>query len=160
MCGAQCRDCEGLVPLLRPDCQVVSRNSDRSMWLLCDLFDVTVIERQDPMFQVERNDNGLVVNGAADAVIAKLRMADWGWKTNWGNTDDGAVAFEVKGSFMKDNAAAAVFEVRPISPDQTALIVEGWKGNAMSAIGGNVFNVGVKKFANKAMDKAVEILTR
>ncbi len=112
------------------------------------------------MFQVQRNDNGLIVSGSADAVIAKLRMSDWGWKTNWLTSNDGSVAFEVKGSFMKDNAAAAIFEVQSLSPDQTALYVEGWKGNAMSAMGGNVFNVGVKKFQKKALDKAYEILTR
>ena len=112
------------------------------------------------MFQVQQNDNGLIVGGSADAVIAKLRMGNWGWTTKWGSTSDGAVAFEVKGSFMKDNAAAAIFEVRPLSADQTALVVEGWKGSGMSALGGNVFNVGVKKFQKKAIDKAVEILTR
>jgi hypothetical protein len=111
------------------------------------------------MFQVQRNDNGLIVSGSADAVIAKLRMSDWGWKTNWLNTGDGSVAFEVKGSFMKDNAAAAIFEIRSMSPEQTAVYVEGSKGSAMTALGGNVFNVGVKKFQNKALDKAYEILT-
>jgi len=102
------------------------------------------------MFQVQRNDNGLIVSGSADAVIAKLRMSDWGWKTNWLTSDDGSVAFEVKGSFMKDNAAAAIFEIESLSPDQTALHVEGW----------NVFNVGVKTLQKKALDKAYEILTR
>lgn len=111
------------------------------------------------MFEVGRSDNGLIVGGSADAVIAKLRMGNWGWTTKWGQTGDGAVAFEVKGSFMKDNAAAAIFEVRPISAEQTALIVEGWKGSGMTALGGNVFNVGVKKFQRKAIDKAYEILT-
>ncbi len=111
------------------------------------------------MFEVGRNENGLIVNGSPDAVIAKLRMGNWGWTTKWGQTDDGAVAFEVKGAFMKDNAASAIFEVRPISADQTALIVEGTKGSAMSAMGGNIFNVGVKKFQKKAIDKAYEILT-
>jgi hypothetical protein len=111
------------------------------------------------MFEVQTNENGLIVNAHADAVIAKLRMGNWGWKTSWGSTSDGAVAFEIKGSFMKDNAAAAIFEVRPLSQDQTALIVEGWKGRSMAALGGNVFNVGVRKFQQKAIDKAFEILT-
>lgn len=111
------------------------------------------------MFEVGRNENGLIVNGSTDAVIAKLRMGNWGWTTNWGQTDDGAVAFEVKGAFMKDNGCSAIFEVRPISAQQTALNVEGNKGGFSTAMGGNVFSVGVKKFQKKAIDKAYEILT-
>lgn len=111
------------------------------------------------MFQVQRNDNGLMVSGSSDAVITKLRMGSWGWTTNWGHTRDGAVALEVKGSVFKDNAAAAIIEIRQVSADQTALIVEGWRGSGMAAIGGNTFNVGVKKFQKKAIDKAFEILT-
>lgn len=109
------------------------------------------------MFQVQRNDNGLIIGGSSEAVIAKLRMADWGWKANSLSTSHGSVAFKIKGSFMKDNAAAAIFEVQALSPDQTALYVQGWRGDGMAAIGGNVFNVGVKKFQKKALDKAVKI---
>jgi hypothetical protein len=110
------------------------------------------------MFQVERKDNGLIVNGQPQDVIAKLKSSDWGWKTQWGNAPDGTVMFEVKGSFMKDNAAAAIVEVGSLSDGRTTLFVQGDRGAAMNALGGNVFNVGVKRFIGKVLDKAQQIL--
>jgi hypothetical protein len=111
------------------------------------------------MFQVERRDNGLIVNGQAQDVVAKLKSADWGWKTGWGNAPDGTVMFEVKGSFMKDNAAAALLEVGTHADGRTTLYIQGDRGSAMNALGGNVFNVGVKRFVGKVLDKAQQILT-
>ena len=43
--------------------------------------------------------------------------------------------------------------------NQTQIKVESWKGKSMSALGGNVFNVGVKKFQSKVTEKAIQILT-
>ena len=111
------------------------------------------------MFQVERKDNGLIVNGQVQDVVAKLKSADWGWKTQWGNAPDGTVMIEVKGSFMKDNAAAALVEVGSLSDGRTTLSVQGDRGAAMNALGGNVFNVGVKRFMGNILDKAQQILT-
>jgi hypothetical protein len=110
--------------------------------------------------KIERHPNGLIVDASPAVVASTLRMADWGWKVNWGRSEDGADVFEVKGSVFKDNAAAAVFEIRGHAPNQTAVFVEGWRGAGMSSIGGNVFNVGVKRFQGKALDKAFEILSR
>jgi hypothetical protein len=111
------------------------------------------------MFQVERQDTGLIVNGQPQDVIAKLKFANWGWKTEWGNAPDGTVMFEVKVSFMKDNAAAALVEVGTLADGRTTLYVQGDRGSAMNALGGNVFNVGVKRFVGKVLDKAQQILT-
>lgn len=111
------------------------------------------------MFQVERRDNGLIVNGQLQDVVARLKSADWGWKTVWGNAPDGTVMFEVKGSFMKDNAAAALLEVGTHADGRTTLYIQGDRGSAMDALGGNVFNVGVKRFVGKVLDKAQQILT-
>jgi len=111
------------------------------------------------MFQVERQDNGLIVSGQQQDVVARLKSANWGWKTQWGNAPDGTVMFEVKGSFMKDNAAAALIEVGSLADGRTTLYIQGDRGSAMNALGGNVFNVGVKRFVGKVLDKAQEILT-
>lgn len=111
------------------------------------------------MALVQKSENGLIVDCPLDDVVAHLKMANWGWKTEWGWAPDGVAMIEVKGSFMKDNAAAAVFEVRPLSDGRTALAVQGSRGNLMEAIGGNVFNVGVKKFTKKVIEKAEELLT-
>ena len=110
------------------------------------------------MFNIQRSDKGLIVSGSADDVVAKLKFANWGWKTNWGWAPNGSVMFEVKGSFMKDNAAAAIIEVGSLSDGQTTLFIEGNRGSAMQALGGNIFNAGVKKFEKKVLDKAEEIL--
>jgi hypothetical protein len=112
------------------------------------------------LMKVERHPNGLIVHAQSSAVVTALRMADWGWTVNWEQPHEGAVVFEVKGSFIRDNAAAAMFELHDHALGQTAVFVEGWRGRSMSAIGGNVFNVGVKRFQKKALDKAVEILSR
>ena len=110
------------------------------------------------MWQIRRHEGGLLVGAPVGDVVYKLKSGHWGWTTRWGSNPDGAVTFEVKGSFFKDNAAAAIFEVRPLGEDQTDITVEGWKGSSMNALGGNVFNVGVKKFQQKAIEKATEIL--
>jgi hypothetical protein len=111
------------------------------------------------MFQVERQENGLIVSGQPQDVITKLKTANWGWKTQWGNAPDGTVMFEVKGSFMKDNAAAALIEIGSLADGRTALFIQGDRGSAMNALGGNVFNVGVKRFVGRVLDKAQQILT-
>jgi len=111
------------------------------------------------MFQVERQDNGLIVSGQQQDVVAKLKSANWGWKTQWGNAPDGTVMFEVKGAFMKDNGAAALIEVGSLADGRTTLYMQGDRGSAMNALGGNIFNVGVKRFVGKVLDKAQQILT-
>ena len=111
------------------------------------------------MFQVERRDSGLIVNGQPQDVVAKLKSADWGWKTGWGSAPDGSIIFEVKGSFIKDNAASALLEVGTHADGRTTLYIQGDRGSAMNALGGNVFNVGVKRFVGKVLDKAQQILT-
>ena len=103
--------------------------------------------------KVERHPNGLIVHAQSSAVVAALRMADWGWTVNWGQPDEGTVVFEVKGSFIKDNAAAAMFELHDYALGQTAVFVEGWRGRGMSAIGGNIFNVGVKRFQKRLLTR-------
>ena len=110
------------------------------------------------MSQIQRSDKGLIVSGSADDVVAKLKFADWGWKVEWGWGPDGSVMFEVKGSFMKDNAAAAIIEVGTLSDGRTTLFIEGNRGSAMDSLGGNIFKVGVKKFEKKVLDKAEQIL--
>lgn len=110
--------------------------------------------------KVDRHPNGLIVHSQSSAVATALRMAEWGWKVNWGQSAEGNVVFEVKGSFIKDNAAAAIFEIHDHAQGQTAVFAEGWRGSGMSSVGGNVFNVGVKRFQNKAIDKAAEILRK
>ena len=111
------------------------------------------------MFQVERHDNGLIVSGQQQDVVAKLKSANWGWKTQWGNAPDGTVMFEVKGALMKDNGAAALIEVGSLADGRTTLYMQGDRGSAMNALGGNIFNVGVKRFVGKVLDKAQQILT-
>ena len=111
------------------------------------------------MFQVERQDNGLIVSGQQQDVVARLKSANWGWKTQWGNAPDGTVMFEVKGALMKDNGAAALIEVGSLADGRTTLYIQGDRGSAMNALGGNVFNVGVKRFVGKVLDKAQDILT-
>jgi len=111
------------------------------------------------MFQVERQDNGLIVSGQQQDVVAKLKSANWGWKTQLGNAPDGTVMFEVKGALMKDNGAAALIEVGSLADGRTTLYIQGDRGSAMNALGGNVFNVGVKRFVGKVLDKAQQILT-
>jgi hypothetical protein len=111
------------------------------------------------VFQVERQDNGLIVSGQQQDVVARLKSTNWGWKTQWENAPDGTVMFEVKGAFMKDNGAAALIEVGSLADGRTTLYIQGDRGSAMNALGGNVFNVGVKRFVGKVLDKAQEILT-
>jgi len=60
---------------------------------------------------------------------------------------------------MKDNAAAAFIEVGSHVDGRTLLIAHGDRGAAMNALGGNVYNVGVKRFVGKVLDKTQEILT-
>lgn len=111
------------------------------------------------MFEVQRTPNGLIVNGSVDSVLKCLEMGNWGWTTHSGVASDGSRAIEVKGHVLKDNAVAAIVSVRPHMSNQTQITVESWKGKAMSALGGNVFNIGVKKFQSKVTEKAVQILT-
>ena len=77
------------------------------------------------MFQVERGDSGLIVNGQPQGVVAKLKSADWGWKTGWGSAPDGSIIFEVKGSCIKDNAASALLEVGTHADGRTTLYIQG-----------------------------------
>jgi hypothetical protein len=111
------------------------------------------------MYQVQQSDNGLIVSAPAQDVVARLKMADWGWKTRWGQSPTGEVVLEVQGHFLKDNAAAATFEILALSDGRTSVYVEGNRGKAMNALGGNVFNTGVKRFQKKAIEKAYQILT-
>jgi hypothetical protein len=60
---------------------------------------------------------------------------------------------------MKDNAAAALLEVGTHADGRTTLYIQGDRGSAMNALGGNIFNVGVKRFVGKVLDKAQQILT-
>jgi len=110
------------------------------------------------VFQVQQSDNGLIVSAPAQDVVARLKVADWGWKTSWGTSTSGGVVLEVQGHFLKDNAAAATFEILALSDGRTTIYVEGNRGKAMNAMGGNIFNTGVKRFQKKALEKARQIL--
>lgn len=111
------------------------------------------------MFQVQQSDNGLIASAASQDVVARLKLADWGWKTSWRKSASGGDVLEVQGHFLKDNAAAANLEILSLSDGRTAIYVEGNRGKAMNAIGGNIFNTGVKRFQKKVLEKAQKILT-
>jgi len=91
-------------------------------------------------------------------VVARLNVADWGWKTSWGKSASGGAVLEVQGHFLKDNAAAATLEILALPDGRTTIYVEGNRGKAMNALGGNIFNTGVKRFQKKALEKAQKIL--
>jgi hypothetical protein len=111
------------------------------------------------VFQVQQTDNELIVSAPIQDVIARLKTADWGWKTSWVQSPSGGTVLEVQGHFLKDNAAAATLEIRALSDGRTTIYVEGNRGKAMNAMGGNIFNTGVKRFQKKALDKAQQILS-
>lgn len=111
------------------------------------------------MYQVEQNENGLTVSAPARDVVARLKVADWGWKTSWRKSASGGDVLEVQGHFLKDNAAASNLEILSLSDGRTAIYVEGNRGKAMNAIGGNIFNTGVKRFQKKVLEKAQKILS-
>jgi hypothetical protein len=111
------------------------------------------------MFQVQQTDNGLIVNAPVQDVIARLKVFDWGWKTRWGQSTSGGSLLEVQGHFLKDNAAAATLEILALSDGRTTIYVEGNRGKAMNAMGGNIFNTGVKRFQKKVLEKAQQILS-
>lgn len=63
------------------------------------------------MYQVEQSENGLTISAPARDVVARLKVAEWGWKTSWRKSASGGDVLEVQGHFLKDNAAAANLEI-------------------------------------------------
>ena len=111
-------------------------------------------------YTVQRVGNQIFVNTDPKTVFEFLeRSTAWSWKTQF-NRDMALqnLSFEVQGSFFKDNSAAATFDISSSLDGGTVIAVSGDRGNLMGALGGNVFNVGVKKFQNKVLDEAERVL--
>lgn len=107
-------------------------------------------------FSIARNDVQILVNSTPDEVFKFLEQESrkWPWKCEWSyDLVTAQRSFYVKGHFLKDNAAAAECEIIPAAEGGTVLQIFGSRGDAMNALGGNVFNVGVKKFQNKVFDE-------
>ena len=102
-------------------------------------------------FSVTRQGADILVNANPEDVFRVL-AANGTWKTEreFLNSSE-TLSFVVFGRLLKDNGVEAHVDILP-HLDGSIVRVIGDRGSKMRSIGGNTFNVGVKKFQTKILD--------